>query len=90
MTDHRELKKFQRQTAQIQNKHHLDNNNCALSFFDCVKSGGDYFGPRYFSPEEKYGGPKQSPTNSHNDRCKVIIVINNLYGDILIYFRCNL
>ena len=34
-----------------------------------MKIGGDCFGSRYFSEgEEKYRGPKQSPTNSHKDR----------------------
>ena len=40
-----------------------------------MKVGGDCFGPRYFSegaqlPKKKYRGPKQTPTNSHNDRNK--------------------
>ena len=46
---------------------YLDNNNCAPSFLRSLcEIGGDCFGPRY-APEEKYRGPKQSPTNSHND-----------------------
>ena len=49
------------------------NNNYAPSFLRSLcEIGGDCFGPRYFfwgstAPKEKYRGPKQSPTNSHND-----------------------
>ena len=63
--------KFQKDSAKdvlIVYKDHLDNNNCAPSFSRSLcEIGGDCFGPRYFS-EEKYRGPKQSPTNSHYDR----------------------
>ena len=55
---------------------YLDNNNCAPSFLRSLcEIGGDCFGPRYFSegaqlPKKNTNGPKQSLTNSHNDRNK--------------------
>ena len=46
------------------------------------------------APEEKYRGPKQSPTNSHNDRkidgAKLSLSLIIALLDILMHFRCNL
>ena len=74
----------------------LDNNNCAPSFLRSLcKIGGDCFGLRYFSEgAEKYQGPKQSLTNSHNDQkidgAKLLLSLIIALIDILMYFRCNL
>ena len=55
---------------------YLDNNNCAPSFLRslCENRRWLFWTEVFFwgsaAPEEKYRGPKQSPTNSHNDRNK--------------------
>ena len=77
---------------------YLDNNNCAPSFLRslCENRRWLFWAKVFFrgsaAPEEKYRGPKQSPTNSHNwpkqRWCKVIIVINNCYFDNFVCFMC--
>ena len=46
------------------------------------------------APKEKYRDPKQSPTNSHNDRkidgAKLLLSFIITILDILMHFRCNL
>ena len=55
---------------------YLDNNNCAPIFFEVIVWNRRWlFWTEVFfwgsaAPEEKYRGPKQLPTNSHNDRNK--------------------
>ena len=55
---------------------YLDNNNSAPSLFRslCENRRWLFWTEVFFwgsaAPEEKYRGPKQSPTNSHNDRNK--------------------
>ena len=66
----------------------LDNNNCTPSFLRSLCEMGDYcFWTEVFfwesaASKKNYQGPKQSLTNSHNDRksrwCKVIIVITTV------------
>ena len=58
----------------VRGVYELDN-NCAPSFLRLLcEIGGDCFEPRYFSEgaqlPKKNTDPKQSPTNSHNDRNK--------------------
>ena len=52
------------------------------------------FWTEVYAPEEKYRGPKQSPTNLHNDQkidgAKLLLSLIIAILDILMHFRCNL
>ena len=85
--------------------HELDNNNCAPSFFfffffwgNCVKLEVIVWTEVFFwgnaAPKEIYRGPKQSPTNSHNDRnkdgAKLLLLLITAIETFWMHFRCNL
>ena len=59
----------------------LDNNNCAPSFLRslCENRRWLFWAEVFFwgspAPEEKYQGPKQSPTNSHKDQ-KIYVLLS--------------